>query len=87
MQYWTEGTFEQLKAAPPGKLVQQGAAAVAAAGVPAEAVAGGRADRAGSIRKRLLDEPRIAAGEKQLERMLVTLHDGRLRGARSARHP
>jgi hypothetical protein len=29
----------------------------------------------GVIRKRLLDEPRIVAGEKQMEQMLLTLHD------------
>src|SRR5205085_5789828 len=28
------------------------------------------------IRKRLMDAPRVAAQEKQLERMLKTLHDG-----------
>src|SRR4030095_9200861 len=29
----------------------------------------------GVIRKRLLDEPRIIAGEKQMELMLLSLHD------------
>jgi superfamily II DNA/RNA helicase len=75
IQYWTEGTFEKLRTAPPGRLYSKGPlpwrllAYLLSLSPEVE-----RIRRV--IRKRLLDAPRIAAGEKQLERMLVTLHDG-----------
>jgi superfamily II DNA/RNA helicase len=74
-QYWSEGQFKQLQAAPPGKLYSKGA-------LPwrlltyllqlSPEVARVRA----VIRKRLMDEPRIKANEKILENMLLTLAAG-----------
>jgi hypothetical protein len=74
-QYWSEGQFKQLQAAPPGKLYSKGY-------IPwrllayllkiSPEVAKVRA----VIRKRLMDEPRIKAGEAALERMLLTLAAG-----------
>ena len=84
MQYWSEAQFEQLQGRAAGQALQQGAAAVAAAGVPAQDLAGSVAQSARSSRKRLMDEPRIDASEKALDRMLLTLADRRLRHARSA---
>jgi hypothetical protein len=75
IQYWSEGTFEKLKTAPPGRLYSKGP-------LPWRLLAylltiSPEVERLRRvIRKRLLDAPRIAAGEKQLERMLVTLHEG-----------
>src|SRR5438128_9380167 len=75
IQYWTENTFEKLKGAPPGRLFSKGP-------LPWRLLAylltiSPEVERLRRvIRKRLLDAPRIAAGEKQLERMLVTLHEG-----------
>jgi hypothetical protein len=75
IQYWTEGTFEKLRTAPPGRLYSKGPlpwrllAYLLSLSPEVE-----RIRRV--IRKRLLDAPRIAAGEKHLEGMLVTLHEG-----------
>jgi superfamily II DNA/RNA helicase len=75
IQYWSEGTFEKLRSAPPGRLYSKGPlpwrllAYLLSLSPEVE-----RIRRV--IRKRLLDAPRIAAGEKQLERMLLTLHNG-----------
>jgi hypothetical protein len=73
-QYWGEPHFEKLKAAPPAKLYSKGP-------LPWRLLAyllevSPDVDRIrGVIRKRLLDEARILAGEKVLERMLLTLHE------------
>jgi superfamily II DNA/RNA helicase len=75
IQYWSEGTFEKLRTAAPGRLYSKGPlpwrllAYLLSLSPEVE-----RLRRV--IRRRLLDQPRIAAGEKQLERMLVTLHQG-----------
>ena len=75
IQYWTEGMFDKLKGAPPGKLYSKGPlpwrllAYLLKLSPEVE-----RVRRA--IRKRLMDQPRIVAAEKQLERMLLTLHQG-----------
>jgi superfamily II DNA/RNA helicase len=75
IQYWSESTFEKLKTALPGKLFSKGP-------LPWRLLAylltiSPEVERLRRVvRKRLLDQPRILAGEKQLERMLVTLHDG-----------
>jgi superfamily II DNA/RNA helicase len=75
IQYWTEGMFERLKTAPAGKLFSKGP-------LPWRLLAyllkiSPEVERVRRvIRKRLMDAPRIAAQEKQLERMLVTLHQG-----------
>jgi len=70
--YWTDLMFEKLKTAPPGKLYSKGS-------LPWRLLAylldrSPDVSRVRSvIRKRLMDQPRIAAGEKQLEQMLLTL--------------
>jgi superfamily II DNA/RNA helicase len=71
-KYWSEGQFKQLQAAPPGKLYSKGT-------LPWRLLAYllklspevGRVRAV--VRKRLMDEPRIQAGERALERMLLTL--------------
>jgi superfamily II DNA/RNA helicase len=71
--YWSEAQFTQLKGAPPGKLYSKGP-------LPWRLLAYllrispdvGKVR--GVIRKRLMDEPRVRAGEKALDNMLVTLH-------------
>jgi superfamily II DNA/RNA helicase len=75
VQYWSEGVFEKLKAAPPGRLYSKGP-------VPWRLLAyllklSPEVERVRRvIRKRLIDQPRIVAQEKALERMLLTLHHG-----------
>src|SRR5262249_6431046 len=74
-QYWNEGQFKQLQAAPPGKLYSKGPlpwrllAYLLTLSPEVEKVRK-------VIRKRLMDEPRIKAGEAALERMLLTLAAG-----------
>ena len=58
-----------------GQAVQQGAAAVAVAGLPAETVAGGGAGAHGAPQAARWTKPRIKASEKALDRMLLTLAD------------
>jgi len=73
-KYWTEADFEKLKAAPPAKLYSKGP-------LPWRLLAyllqiSPDIDKIRTvIRKRLLDQPRIEAGMKQLNRMLVILHE------------
>jgi len=75
VQYWTESHFEKLKAAPAGKLYSKG-------GLPWRLLAyllklSPEVSRIRTfIGKRLLDEPRIIAGEKALEHMLQSLAKG-----------
>jgi superfamily II DNA/RNA helicase len=74
-QYWGEGQFERLKSAPPGRLYSKGPLPwrlLAYLLKLSPEVARVRA----LIRKRLMDQPRIAAGEKILEQMLLTLAAG-----------
>jgi superfamily II DNA/RNA helicase len=74
-QYWTEGQFDKLKSAPPGKLYSKGP-------LPWRLLAyllkvSPEVARVRSvIRKRLMDDPRIKASEKALEAMLLTLAAG-----------
>jgi superfamily II DNA/RNA helicase len=73
--YWGEGQFRQLQAAPPGKLYSKGPLPwrlLAYLLKLSPEVARIRA----VVRKRLMDEPRIKAGEKMLEGMLLTLARG-----------
>src|SRR5262249_42210880 len=71
-QYWNESQFEKLKGAPRGRRCSKGPRpwrllAYLLTGSP-------EVDRVrGVIRKRLMDSARVAAGEKALDRMLVTL--------------
>jgi superfamily II DNA/RNA helicase len=73
--YWTEGQFDRLKTAPPGKLYSKGP-------IPWRLLAyllklsPEVARVRGVLRKRLMDEPRIKASEKILESMLLTLAAG-----------
>ncbi len=73
--YWSEGQFKQLQAAKPGKLYSKGP-------LPWRLLAymlklSPEVDRIRHlIRKRLMDEPRIKAGQVALEKMLLTLHRG-----------
>jgi superfamily II DNA/RNA helicase len=71
-KYWSEGQFKQLQGAPPGKLYSKGP-------LPWRLLAyllkiSPEVSRVRNVlRKRLMDEPRIQAGELALERMLRTL--------------
>jgi superfamily II DNA/RNA helicase len=71
-KYWGEGDFKRLQGAPPGKLYSRGP-------LPWRLLAyllkiSPEVSRVRSVlHKRLMDEPRIKAGEKALERMLLTL--------------
>ena len=73
--YWNEQQFEKLKAAPPGKLYSKGP-------LPWRLLAymlalSPEVSRIRNlVRKRLMDEPRIKAGELALDRMLLTLSAG-----------
>jgi superfamily II DNA/RNA helicase len=73
--YWTEGQFEKLKNSPPARLYSKGPlpwrllAYLLKVSPEVELVRK-------VIRKRLLDQPRIAAGERALERMLIALESG-----------
>jgi superfamily II DNA/RNA helicase len=74
-QYWSEGQFKQLQAAPAGKLYSKGFLPwrlLAYLLKLSPEVARVRA----VIRKRLMDEPRVRAGEAALDRMLLTLAHG-----------
>jgi superfamily II DNA/RNA helicase len=71
--YWTEAQFTQLKGAPPGKLYSKGP-------LPWRLLAyllrvSPEVSKIRTvIRKRLMDEARVRAGEKVLDHMLLTLH-------------
>jgi superfamily II DNA/RNA helicase len=72
--YWSESQFQQLQAAPPGKLFSKGPMPwrlLAYLLKLSPEVARLRA----VLRKRLMDESRIKASEKALDRMLLTLAD------------
>jgi superfamily II DNA/RNA helicase len=73
--YWSQSQFDGLKGAPPGKLYSKGPLPwrlLAYLLKISPEVAKVRA----VIRKRLLDENRIKAGEKAMDRMLLTLARG-----------
>jgi superfamily II DNA/RNA helicase len=71
--YWSEAQFTQLKGAPPGKLYSKGP-------VPWRLLAyllkisPDVSKVRGVVRKRLMDEARVRAGEKALDHMLLALH-------------
>jgi hypothetical protein len=73
-KYWSEGDFDRLKAAPPARLYSKGPlpwrllAYLLKVSPEVETIRS-------VVRKRLLDQPRVEAGMKQLDRMLLTLHD------------
>ena len=73
-KYWTESDFDRLKGAAPAKLYSKGPlpwrllAYLLKVSPDVEKIRG-------VVRKRLLDLPRIEAGMKQLNRMLLILHE------------
>jgi superfamily II DNA/RNA helicase len=72
-KYWIEADFERLKSAPPAKLFSKGPLPWRMLAYLLDASP--EVERIRSVvRKRLLDEPRIEAGMKQLTRMLHVLH-------------
>ncbi len=73
--YWTESQFKALQLAPPGKLYSKGPLPWRLLAYLLKASPDVSLLKT-VIRKRLLDEPRILAGEKQLYRMLITLQNG-----------
>jgi superfamily II DNA/RNA helicase len=74
-QYWVEGHFNQLQAAPPGRLHSRGPLPWRLLAYLLEVSPEIEGIRA-AVRKRLMDDPQIAAGEKALDRMLLALRDG-----------
>ena len=74
-QYWSQQQFDKLRTAPPGDLVSRGP-------VPWRLLAyllqlSPDVDRLRAlVRKRLMDPKHLDAGERELERMLLTLHAG-----------
>jgi superfamily II DNA/RNA helicase len=72
--YWTEGQFQQLQKAPPGKLFSKGPLPWRLLAYLLELSPEVARIRT-FIRKRLMDEPRVRASEQQLDRMLLTLSD------------
>jgi superfamily II DNA/RNA helicase len=72
VKYWSEGEFKGLQAAPPGKLYSKGPLPWRLLAYLLK-VSPEVAKIRNVIRKRLMDEPRVKAGEKQLDAMLVTL--------------
>jgi len=73
-KYWNEADFERLKNASPARLYSKGPlpwrllAYLLKVSPDVEKIRG-------VVRKRLLDQPRVEAGMKQLNRMLITLHE------------
>ncbi|WP_435019939.1 DEAD/DEAH box helicase [Tundrisphaera sp. TA3] len=74
-QYWVEGHFNQLQAAPSGKLYSKGPLPWRLLAYLLEVSPEVEVIRA-AVRKRMMDDPRIAAGEKALDRMLLALQAG-----------
>jgi superfamily II DNA/RNA helicase len=73
--YWSEAQFDKLKNAPPGRLYSKGP-------IPWRLLAyllklSPQVDRVRAVlRKRLMDEPRLRAGERIMEQMLLALAHG-----------
>ncbi len=84
--YWTEGQFKQLQGAPPGKLYSKGP-------LPWRLLAyllkmSPEVSRVRTVlRKRLMDEPRIRASEKQARSHAADAGRPRFRHARPVRRP
>ena len=74
-KYWTSGDFEKLQGSAPARLYSKGPLPVAAAWRTCSRCRPEVDKIRTVIRKRLLDQPRIEAGLKQLNRMLTILHD------------
>lgn len=74
-QYWNDVQFEKLRTAPPGKLYSKGPLPYRLLAFLLQRSPDVNPIRT-IIRKRLMDEPRIKAGEIHLDKMLTALHDG-----------
>ena len=74
-QYWSEGQFRQLQAAPPGKLYSKGPLPWRLLAYLLK-ISPDVAKVRGVLRKRLMDEARVKASEKGLDQMLLTLRTG-----------
>jgi superfamily II DNA/RNA helicase len=74
-KYWEAVHFEKLKTAPPGKLYSKGQLPYRLLAYLLEISPDVEKLRA-VVRKRLMDAPRIEAGQKQLQRMLMSLWAG-----------
>jgi hypothetical protein len=72
--YWSESQFKQLQAAPPGKLYSKGPLPWRLLAYMLKLSQDVSKVR-GLLRKRLMDESRVKASEKSLDRMLLTLAD------------
>ncbi|MBC8874243.1 MAG: DEAD/DEAH box helicase [Planctomycetes bacterium] len=71
-QYWTEAQFEKLKSAPPGRLNSRGALPWRLLAYMLQASP--EVDRVRTlVGKRLMDSRHLEAGQKALDRMLITL--------------
>src|SRR5262249_57082832 len=70
--YWSEGQFQQLQAAPPGKLYSKGPLPWRLLAYLLKLSPEVSKVRA-VVRKRLMDAPRVKASEAALDRMLLTL--------------
>jgi len=75
VKYWSESDFKGLQSAPPGKLYSKGPLPWRLLAYLLQASSEVAKIRH-VIRKRLLDEPRIKAGERQLDQMLLALYRG-----------
>src|SRR5205823_11675572 len=73
--YWSEGQFKQLQGAPAGKLYSKGALPWRLLAYLLK-ISPDVALVRNVLRKRLMDEPRIQAQEKNLDRMLLILAAG-----------
>jgi len=73
-KYWSEADFDKLKGAPPARLYSKGPLPWRLLAYLLKASPEIEKIRA-VVRKRLLDQPRIEAGMKQLQRMLTILHE------------
>jgi superfamily II DNA/RNA helicase len=73
-KYWNDADFERLKNASPARLYSKGPLPWRLLAYLLKVSADVEKIRS-VIRKRLLDQPRVEAGMKQLTRMLLTLHE------------
>jgi superfamily II DNA/RNA helicase len=73
--YWNESQFKQLQAAPPGRLYSKGPLPWRLLAYMLK-ISPEVAKIRTVVRKRLMDEPRIKAGEKALDQMLLSLRAG-----------
>src|SRR6202044_355968 len=76
-QYWEAAQFEKLQTAPPGKLYSKGQLPLRLLAYLLEISPDVEHLRA-VVRKRLMDAPRLEAGQTQLLRMLLSLRAGGL---------